>query len=352
MILNEFDKLNYKLEQFDTYSNFLYECSKKNYDGIATHKHHILPKNMNGTNKKTNIIEIGLHDHYIAHYILAHCFEDGHVFKKNNLHACNLIIYHIRKYFKNNNINIPTELSEFWEFSQIFLKGLTTGKNNHFYGKKHTAESRMKIREARSKQVITDEAKAKMSLSSNNKKGELNPNFGKTFDEIHGLERSFEIKEKLKQRRYEQNFNKPLPPGIYKCDVVLKNIQKHFYRFCPACNEKIYYNGERSDKPGQAIRDAEIKKRLCSECIMDKLYQTHKPDRKDQKKLSNNVVIKDNRTNIIYDSYADAQRKLNLTNREFNKLVRNDTFIVVHDNRKPKQKNESRKNIKVNTIIG
>lgn len=44
-------------------------------------------------------------------------------------------------------------------------KGLQAGEKNNFYGKKHTAESRQKIKEARARQVISEETRKKMAES-------------------------------------------------------------------------------------------------------------------------------------------------------------------------------------------
>jgi hypothetical protein len=57
----------------DNYYNFLEICKNKIYE--RTHKHHIIPKCMNGDNSKDNIIKLGYEDHQLAHIILAQCFD-------------------------------------------------------------------------------------------------------------------------------------------------------------------------------------------------------------------------------------------------------------------------------------
>ena len=47
---------------------------------------------------------------------------------------------------------------------------MNAGINNPFYGKKHTEETKQKLREARAKQIITEETKQKIRLSSKGRK--------------------------------------------------------------------------------------------------------------------------------------------------------------------------------------
>lgn len=75
------------------------------------------------------------------------------------------------------------------------------GENNHFYGKKHTIESREKIKKAREKQVFTDEHKASISESH---KGENNHFYGKT----HSEETKRMIKEKVKKLWEDPEYRK------------------------------------------------------------------------------------------------------------------------------------------------
>lgn len=65
----------YKDIDLTTYNNFLNECLSKDYSNFKCHKHHILPKFMGGSNSEDNLIRISREDHYIAHIILADCFN-------------------------------------------------------------------------------------------------------------------------------------------------------------------------------------------------------------------------------------------------------------------------------------
>ncbi len=61
-------------------------------------------------------------------------------------------------------------------------KGTFAGKNNPFYGKRHTAETRQKIAEAGKGREVSDATRLKLSVS---KLGEKNPMYGKNFSTEH-----------------------------------------------------------------------------------------------------------------------------------------------------------------------
>jgi hypothetical protein len=80
--------------------------------------------------------------------------------------------------------------------------GKRTGKDNHFYGKKHSNETKELIRKRRAEQIIP--------------KGNDNPLFGKTLEEIVGEEKANKMKSK-KSKMYSGSGNpmygKPAPQG-------------------------------------------------------------------------------------------------------------------------------------------
>lgn len=81
-------------------------------------------------------------------------------------------------------------------------RGKRMGKDNHFYGKKHSNEAKELIRRKRAEQIIP--------------KGNDNPLFGKTLEEIVGKEKANEMKSK-KSKMYSGSGNpmygKPAPQG-------------------------------------------------------------------------------------------------------------------------------------------
>lgn len=81
-------ELRYNNTNLNEYIIFLNECLKKDYSGQKINKHHILPRFMGGDNSIENLIKLSREDHYIAHILLAHCFDKAtHEYTGNILGA-------------------------------------------------------------------------------------------------------------------------------------------------------------------------------------------------------------------------------------------------------------------------
>jgi hypothetical protein len=65
------------------YFDFIDSCKIKTPEKY--HKHHIIPKYMGGSNDKNNLINLSYEDHYIAHIVLADCFEAGSYHYNRNI---------------------------------------------------------------------------------------------------------------------------------------------------------------------------------------------------------------------------------------------------------------------------
>lgn len=92
----------------------------------------------------------------------------------------------ISKILKNNNIVVKSKRD-------------LSGKNNNFYGKKHSEETKKKISIWSKKTFVErfgkERAKEIGTKLSNSKKGWHNPNKGKTYEEIHGDKRAKELRK-------------------------------------------------------------------------------------------------------------------------------------------------------------
>ena len=69
----------------ERYFKFIEECKLKNPQEY--HVHHIIPRYMNGSNNKDNLIKLSYEDHYFAHIILAECFIEGSYHYNRNIWA-------------------------------------------------------------------------------------------------------------------------------------------------------------------------------------------------------------------------------------------------------------------------
>jgi len=126
------------------------------------------------------------------------------------------------------------------EFSNETKKKMSkskTGEENPMYGRKHTEETKRKMKDARAKRIITEEAKLKMKFSSIGKKhteetkrklkeyrnteeflrnhsadrmGEKNPMYGvlKENHPMYGKKHTEEAKQKMKEARLRRGLTK------------------------------------------------------------------------------------------------------------------------------------------------
>jgi hypothetical protein len=82
------------------------------------------------------------------------------------------------------------------------------GENNSMFGKKHTEETKLKIKEKRKKQVITEETRDKMSISHKQRLEEFNHWVGKK----HSLETIEKMKLNVSKRiidnKWHPSFNR------------------------------------------------------------------------------------------------------------------------------------------------
>lgn len=147
------------LKPYLRYKKFIEDCRCKQYSAnVVLHKHHIIAKNLGGSDAKSNIVKLSVDDHIIAHLLLSSCFLKNTKEKNDNLKSARILNKNSIK-----DLNILASISESYK-----------GKNNPFYGKTHSEVLRQRIRESN----IT-------RLS------------GKTYDEIYGSAAQTE-KEKRK----------------------------------------------------------------------------------------------------------------------------------------------------------
>jgi hypothetical protein len=150
---------------------------------IYTHVHHIVPKHMGGTDDPENLIELTVEEHAEAHRKLYE--EYGHWQDKIAWKALSGQIENqdiIRQVQSENMKNrvytdeIKRNMSEgqkgkkFSEETIQRRREMYTGEGNNFYGKKHTEESKKKMRmAAKNRPPISEETKKKLSEANKGK---------------------------------------------------------------------------------------------------------------------------------------------------------------------------------------
>ena len=118
-------------------------------------RHHIIPKCMNGSNSKDNLIDLYAREHFIAHKLLAEENPQNYQLKYAYWNMCQCT----GRDGQDKYIPTPEEYEE----ARIFCHEAMSGENHPMYGKHHTQESR-----------------EKMSISKKDVyNGENNPFFGK-----------------------------------------------------------------------------------------------------------------------------------------------------------------------------
>jgi hypothetical protein len=127
--------------------------------------HHIVPKCVGGTNKKWNLVKLTAKEHYICHMLLCEIYPKENKLKYAFWRMCNV---GYSKYQERNYRVSGIVYERLKKEMSIIISENRKGKPTTF-GYKHTTESKLKIKENRLKQIITDDAKNKMSESHKNK---------------------------------------------------------------------------------------------------------------------------------------------------------------------------------------
>ena len=197
---------------------------------VMTEKHHIFPrsiygKDRGGTNKRC--VYLTLREHYIAHALLMKGFvkrygiEDSRSAKmiyafhmmnimRDKIGYPNSYLYETsREHYVNMRIGRKRKPFSPKHIEKLRQRGL--GENNHFYGKKHTEESKQKQRE-------------KMVGKYN---GEKNPFYGKKHSEETREKMSLVHKGKKLSKEQVESMKENMKDTIFINDgSVCKRIKK------------------------------------------------------------------------------------------------------------------------------
>lgn len=187
---------------------------------VKKYKHHIIPRHAGGTDESSNLVELTLEEHAEAHRLLYekyHRWQDYVAWKglSNSIGKEDIIKLKqslASKGKKQSKKHIEDRTSKIrgagngmygktGHLNPMFGK---TGQLSPHYGKKHSTESCTKRR---------------LSL------------IGRSYEDLHGTERSNEIKEKLKKPKSEEHkekLRKPKPKVVTRIydrkDMTLGNF--------------------------------------------------------------------------------------------------------------------------------
>ena len=140
------------------YNNLIDKAKSRKLCGVYTEKHHITPKCLGGTNDKNNIVELTAKEHYHAHHLLYLIYK-GTVFSSKLAHA----FWTMVRSSDNQERKYSHRDYERAKLAHIDAMKLLKGNKNHFYGKTHTDESKLRMRNAKLGKIFSEETKHKMS---------------------------------------------------------------------------------------------------------------------------------------------------------------------------------------------
>jgi hypothetical protein len=114
-------------------------------------KHHIIPRSLGGSNKKENIVALTAREHFVCHRLLVKMTSGRDKMKMS--YAIRCLVNRENKYQQRYKISART-YAAIISITKASISKYQTGKNNPYYGKKHSEEVIAKMRAKRALQVI------------------------------------------------------------------------------------------------------------------------------------------------------------------------------------------------------
>jgi len=146
------------------HDNIIARAKKRQLSGYKE-RHHIIPKCLNGSDKKTNLVNLTAKEHFIVHMLLCKFTTD--LIRKKMLCAFNAmcILYNNGRRYK-----ITSRISQkLREDLAVYMREINLGKTlspetiAKIKEYKHTDEHKQKIKDARKLQICTQETREKYS---------------------------------------------------------------------------------------------------------------------------------------------------------------------------------------------
>ncbi len=131
------------------YSNLIQKRKSVLLENQYTEKHHIVPKCLGGSDDEDNLVVLTPEEHFLAHQLLVKIYPEHKGLK--------YALYMMTKApnGRRNNNKLYGWIKRDYEANRIQSSG--------FLGRKHKPETIEKMKAARSKQIITEETKQKIS---------------------------------------------------------------------------------------------------------------------------------------------------------------------------------------------
>lgn len=134
------------------YSKCYYSIIERRKNNSVTgyvERHHIVPKSLGGSNKKENIVALTAREHFICHRLLVKMTSGKDKMKMS--FALRNIINRENRYQQRYKISSRT-YAAIISTTKANISKYQSGKNNPYYGKKHSDEVREKMKAKRALQ--------------------------------------------------------------------------------------------------------------------------------------------------------------------------------------------------------
>jgi uncharacterized protein YlaI len=224
--------------------------NRKKFDGEYFELHHIIPKSLGGSNKKSNLVLLTAKEHFIAHLLLFKMHTG-----KDKAKMANALF----KMCSNNPSQQRQFNARYYEFSKRMLSQYQSGENSTFFGKKHSTETLRKQSESKignknpafgkvpwNKGLTKDtsESMKKISEKQQERYKDTTHRVGKKHSEEtkqklsklhHGIPKSPEHKEKLSLANQGKTISESAKEKMSK---KLKGRKKPT-DICPHCNKEM-----------------------------------------------------------------------------------------------------------------
>lgn len=226
--------------------------NKKLLDGRYYERHHIVPRCMNGTNDKSNLVLLTGREHYLCHWLLIKIKPNNHKL----FIAYNRIVYGNKKFFKRRISSKQYEILKL-KFSNI-QRINNIGILNPNFGIAKSEEIKLKISAGNKGKVRTELTKEKLRNRVLTKEHRLSIGLsqnGRIFSEEH--------KQKLRGRS-------PWNKGRKMSDENIRLLNES--KFKPCIIDNIKYNSLTDASFILGIKYSTLYKRLNSKAFTNYCY--------------------------------------------------------------------------------
>lgn len=132
-----------------------------------TERHHIIPKSMGGSDDSSNLVWLTAEDHLTVHLLLPKMVSKEKDIRKMTMAAVRMANPQSKTQKRILGDDLIPEIAEIRKEAALlhskYMQEKHKGKNNPFYGKKHSVDTKEKQRLASANRVITDQMRANYS---------------------------------------------------------------------------------------------------------------------------------------------------------------------------------------------